>query len=366
MMVVSSAGNFPEEREQYPAAHDSVFAVTALGQDDKKIHNSNYGAFVDLSAPGIHIQSTSVFSDTGYEEGESTSVATPMVAAAAALVWQQNPSYSLDEVTACLKSSADTIDIEDQQYSAKLGAGKLNIEAAIECGLFNVKPRLTNQLLNPQGYLYLNNSQKKPVSWYINPEGVFKGLRFKPLFIKGDAAEGLIKFYSDDSSDSNLHSSYPLNDLPREIYIPGMTACVVIEPKDADKKIDLLMEYMAEPINFSKLYCRDTVYLDEEGEFEDGSGPDNYSPKSACKWLITAPESKVVHIKFTEFDTEAKIDKIYFFDGAGTHEQIMACFTGPDIPPELTTWRNQVLVWFVTDGQNQGMGWKAEYRFLDP
>ena len=70
--------------------------------------------------------------------------------------------------------------------------------------------------------------------------------------------------------------------------------------------------------------------------------------------------------KAQAFATEAKTDWVYFFNGSGTHEKIMAIFSGPNIPPEITTWRNQVLVWFVTDGKNQGKGWKAEYRFQDP
>lgn len=41
-------------------------------------------------------------------------------------------------------------------------------------------------------------------------------------------------------------------------------------------------------------------------------------------------------------------------------------FIGPDIPPELTTWRSRVLVWFVTDGKNQGKGFNAQYRFVVP
>ena len=76
-----------------------------------------------------------------------------------------------------------------------------------------------------------------------------------------------------------------------------------------------------------------------------------------------APEGMVVKIRFTEFDTEAKTDLVYFFNGSGTHEDIMAIFSGPDIPPELITWSNQVLVWFVTDSQNQHGGWKAEIQF---
>ena len=45
---------------------------------------------------------------------------------------------------------------------------------------------------------------------------------------------------------------------------------------------------------------------------------------------------KVIHVKFLEFETEAKVDRVYFFDGEGTHDKIMAAYSGPDIPPELT------------------------------
>jgi len=45
---------------------------------------------------------------------------------------------------------------------------------------------------------------------------------------------------------------------------------------------------------------------------------------------------------------------------------VMARFTGPALPPTLTTWRNQVLVWFVTNGDAEGQGWTATYRFRDP
>jgi hypothetical protein len=44
----------------------------------------------------------------------------------------------------------------------------------------------------------------------------------------------------------------------------------------------------------------------------------------------------------------------------------MAVFSGTEIPPSLKTWSNQVLVWFLTDSEVQGKGWKAEYRFVDP
>ena len=343
ILIVASAGNLPEEREQYPGAYDSVLAVAALNEEDKKIENSNYGSFVDLSAPGINILSTSVLSDTKYEIREGTSSATAMVAAAAAMVKLQHPSYSLEKTKACLKSSSEAIDTINPQYSAKLGSGKLNIEAAAESTLFNQHTREDNQLFNPQGYLRFYKPIGKSTSWTIRPYGTFKGFWFKPLFIKGLPGQSIINFHSDRSSDAKLLKSYLLGTFPDSIFIPGTSAYVTFEPKDTDQQLEWLLEYRVEAIDFSKLYCSGTEYLDVEGTFEDGSDPNNYSFNSDCKWLITAPEGKVIHIKFIEFDTEAKTDLLYFFNGSGTHEKIMAVFSGPNIPPELTTWRNQVL-----------------------
>jgi len=62
------------------------------------------------------------------------------------------------------------------------------------------------------------------------------------------------------------------------------------------------------------------------------------------------------------------VDLVEFFNGARTlQEQLMAIFSGPGTTPrELTTWSNEALVWFVTDGKNQGRGWQMTYRFVDP
>jgi hypothetical protein len=73
----------------------------------------------------------------------------------------------------------------------------------------------------------------------------------------------------------------------------------------------------------------------------------------------------VIHFQFDDLHTEPNTDMIYFFNGAGTHEKIMAVFSGGELPPELTTWSNQVLVWFVTDGKSEGRGWHASYRYQD-
>ena len=366
IVIVASAGNFPEDRKQYPAAHPTVIAVAASNPKNEKIKKSNYGQFVDLSAPGIDIRGASSSSDTGYEQKTGTSFSAAMVAAAAALVRWEHPGYSDRQVEACLKSSADAVEVLNPLHNGKLGAGLLNVGAAVECELLAGDIKEKNRLSHPQSYLRLHSPEGKTIAWTIRPPGQFKGIRFKPVAVRGDAGKSVLKFYVDDSADAKFIESYPLSNPPDSVYIPGTQAYVVLEADAANPKFDGLLEYEAETIDFRNLYCKGTRKLNAEGTIEDGSGPEDYSMETSCKWLITAPKGKVIRFKFTEFDTEALTDWVYFFNGAKTNEKMMAGFSGPKTPPELTTWRNQVLVWFVTDSKNQGRGWKAEYSFQDP
>jgi len=365
ILIIASAGNMPEEKKQYPAAYPSVIAVSALDKNNNKIKQSNFGQFVDLSAPGVDIYSASTISDTDYEYKTGTSFATAITAAAAALVKLQHPTFSVEQVKVCLKSTADNLNNIDPIYKGKLGAGKLNIAEAVNCPFFTGDASISSELVKPQGYLHLSSKENKIKSWVIKPQGDFKGLRFNASEITGKVGGSVLKFFSSKASDSKLIASYPLSNLPESIYIPYSSTFVSLGVENSSLVFDGVLQYEAETINFTKQYCKETTYLNVGGEIVDGSGSNNYSFHSSCKWLITAPEGKVIKINFTEMDTEGKVDLIYFFNGAGTHKKIMAIFSGSKIPPELTTWRNQVLIWFVSDEKQQGQGWKLHYTFHD-
>jgi hypothetical protein len=364
-LVVGAAGNFAERRDMYPAAGADALAVAALDRETGDAGRFNFGLFVDLAAPGTGIISAGTESDTAYGTQEGTSQAAAIAAAAAAVVKVQHPDLDWRQVTACLKQSVDPIVPTHPRFIATLGAGKLNLEAASRCELFSGNFH-ADRLENPQGYLYYSKALGKTASWIVAPDGEFEGLRFRPKALEPDSPVGKISFYSGPDASAPLVASHALSELPESIYVAGTTAHVVFETPRARRSLSWLMDYKAEPIDFTRLHCSGTTELNTEGSFDDGSGADDYAYHSDCKWLITAPEGKVIHITFSEFDTEAQVDKLHFFDGAGTHEDIMAIFSGPDIPPELTTWHNQVLVWFVTDTDVQGQGWTAHYRFVDP
>ncbi|MDP9387827.1 MAG: S8 family serine peptidase, partial [Actinomycetota bacterium] len=106
-LVVAAAGNDGSEVKQYPAALDGVLAVAASDADDKLASFSNRGAaWVDIAAPGTSIVSTV---PGGYALMSGTSMASPMVAGAAALTFASSPGITADQVAARLTASSAPI-----------------------------------------------------------------------------------------------------------------------------------------------------------------------------------------------------------------------------------------------------------------
>jgi hypothetical protein len=310
------------------------------------------------------ISSAGVRSDKTYEEREGTSQAAAVAAAASAVVLLEDPNLSSLELIARLKQSARNIDPLNPRFNAKLGAGLLDLTAALTEDCMVQDSTEKRLFSNPQGYLNLFSTGSSSAGWAIQPQSDFDGIRLFSWLGEGNPGESKIRIYKQENGRQALVRELELGEIFTDIYVPGISAYVILsDGQGIESNTKWLLEYRAVPIDYSRLYCRDTVSIYEEAIIEDGSGEENYSYDSDCKWLITAPEGMVVKIRFTEFDTEAKTDLVYFFNGSGTHEDIMAIFSGPNIPPELTTWSNQVLVWFVTDSQNQHGGWKAEIQF---
>ncbi len=361
ILVIAAAGNLSTEQPQYPAAEESVLAIAALNKLDQKLPVSSYGQSVDLAAPGEDIYSADSISDVDYRYRSGSSFAAAMAAAAAAAVRLANPDFSSSDIKICLKDSAAHLRNISSRYRGKLGFGKLNIASSVACEILNESSSSNEILSRTKGFLRARQSRK----WTISPGGRFEGLRFNLFSKQGEAGDARIVFFVDDGSGLREIKGFDLDALPGSVYLPHIPVQVELEAENAGSDLDYLFEYHVETIDFTREYCRDTVYLYKEGAISDGSGEHDYAFHSSCKWLITAPEGKVIRFEFSELDTEARVDKVLFFDGEGTHEPIMASISGPEIPPVFTTWNNQVLIWFVSDGQNQAAGWKVNYSFQE-
>ena len=135
MLFVAAAGNDSQNNDvtpTYPATYDSdaVLAVAATDHSDAMAFFSSYGAnTVDLGAPGVNILSTTP--GNTYQSFSGTSMATPHVAGAAALVEDAFPGATLYGIKALLMNSVDPA---PALAGKTVTGGRLNIGTALSCG----------------------------------------------------------------------------------------------------------------------------------------------------------------------------------------------------------------------------------------
>ncbi|WP_169788213.1 S8 family serine peptidase [Rufibacter tibetensis] len=138
VVFVAAAGNDNSENKIYPAAYTNVIAVASSDANDLKSNFSNYGTWIDISAPGTGILSTVTDSDGAsgsYNFFSGTSMACPMVASQIALMLSENPDLTPQGVVQILKATADPIDEVPNQspsLAGKLGSGRINALRAIQ------------------------------------------------------------------------------------------------------------------------------------------------------------------------------------------------------------------------------------------
>jgi len=109
VVVVAAAGNLGEQGNPvvYPAAQPGVLAVAATMQDDDAAPFSGSGSWVDIAAPGVQIMAPMAGGGHGYTHG--TSMASPFVSAAAALVLSLAPDLSTEQVFTQLTTTSDDV-----------------------------------------------------------------------------------------------------------------------------------------------------------------------------------------------------------------------------------------------------------------
>lgn len=140
VLVVASAGNEASNIDVYPAALSKVIGVCALDENDQKIPVSNYGVNFDISAPGASIYGPYVQNQYGNNNG--TSVAAAIVSGSAILLRAHFPSENAAQIRTRLLSSSDAISSMNPEYHNLLGAGRLNLAAAIDYELTTYKDEL--------------------------------------------------------------------------------------------------------------------------------------------------------------------------------------------------------------------------------
>ena len=157
-IVVASSGNGNEDvgysnfDNHYPSAYNNVISVSATGPGDtwgSSWFHPTAGPTVDICAPGENIWTTDT--NNGYDNPWGTSFSSPITAGAIGLLWSLFPNESKQWIVDKITSTADYFPAMNgyaliQNYSddaphqeslnGMLGSGRLNINKAINGGLF--------------------------------------------------------------------------------------------------------------------------------------------------------------------------------------------------------------------------------------
>ncbi len=134
--LVIAAGNSNANTSGFsPANCNNVIAVGSITSTGARSSFSNYGALVDIAAPGSNIMSTLNSGSQGpgsesYASYNGTSMAAPHVAGVVALIQSvSNPAKTPAQIEALIKSSASAFPSTPSQT---IGAGIVNAKAAVD------------------------------------------------------------------------------------------------------------------------------------------------------------------------------------------------------------------------------------------
>jgi serine protease len=141
--VVVSAGNSNANASGFtPANCNGVITVAATNRAGRKASYSNYGATVEISAPGgdgnytdfvvsTYNLGTTVPGDEGYAYMAGTSMAAPHVSGVASLLYSLKPSLTPSQVLAILQNTATPFPTGSNCNTTRCGSGIVNAGAAL-------------------------------------------------------------------------------------------------------------------------------------------------------------------------------------------------------------------------------------------
>lgn len=160
VVLVAASGNDDTIEPGYPAAYPEVLAVAATNAYQQRASFSNYGDYIDVAAPGEHIAST--YPDNEYAAMSGTSMASPHVAALAAMIRSANPLLTNGEVMEIIKQSA--LDLGSPGHDFYYGFGQIDVVTALQHATNTTTVLATEPSFFQQMMQYIANAFKKKPS----------------------------------------------------------------------------------------------------------------------------------------------------------------------------------------------------------
>lgn len=258
VLVIAAAGNNSSSNKFYPAANKGVLSVSALDDKTNNIASySNYGPWVDLTAPGTNTWSictkgslfpfTNCSSSSPYIQSSGTSMAAPMVSSMAGMLKSQNKDLSAQQIEHIFES-ASNINIGDTK---KTKHGLVNSKSALK--VYSDEQRLqgktsvqTSNSIAKEGWSNMTENTLQPIAPELNSTLEKKNGKFAVLASNKSFADSLAASSLSSNIDAPLLLTFPdwlskdtINTLKKlnitDVIILGGTSAVPNKIEDSIK-----------------------------------------------------------------------------------------------------------------------------------
>ncbi|MDE0482155.1 MAG: S8 family serine peptidase [Candidatus Poribacteria bacterium] len=250
-VLIGAAGNSQEAESIFPAGYRKVISVASTTQHQQRYYKSNFGASVDIGAPGNAILSTQI--NNGYRILTGTSMAAPHVAGVAALMRSKRSNLTHEEVRQILVNTTEVIlEKESDEPDSKLvGAGTLNAERAL----------LASSVLQARIHAPQTNSGGSTSITFIGTAG---GYKFKSwqLFYGSSSVPTTYVPFTDPISTQKVAEQltvWDTTDIPEDVY----TVRLVVTGRDGSQTHDqVVLTVDRTPPKIYSVTATETLYRD--------------------------------------------------------------------------------------------------------
>ena len=263
----------------------------------------------------------------------------------------------IDSYNGSLQAAADLFGNPSAEYTAvknawyAVGIDENTVAPSTGCGPY-YKFLIDNSGTFDDGSGNENYLDEQQCLWVIAPPCASSiTLSFSAFKTEADYDE----VYIADNYDFNNAAIYSGNNIPSQfISNTGVIVMAFIT--------DYSVNYSGWTANYTSVEstnctCK-TVLTSASGTITDGSGSGNYSDNTKCIWQITPQNAKRITLTFTEFATETGWDVVIVRDDVNNTVKQLSGFS---IPAPITINSGKMSVIFITDGNTNYAGWKANY-----
>ncbi|HEY3375715.1 MAG TPA: S8 family serine peptidase [Candidatus Aquicultor sp.] len=182
VVVVAATGNEASSEPNYPAAYDGVIGVGATDTNDTWVPQSNFGNYVDVTAPGMSIISTfppaKSYDGQPYEVHSGTSMAAGFVSGLAALLCSINPNLTNAMIEGKIYASAD--DLGTVGWDRYFGYGRINAARAVSMPADSTVPVV--RIAAPAGGITVSG---KTLNVIVDVSDASNDIAFVDFFVNG-------------------------------------------------------------------------------------------------------------------------------------------------------------------------------------